>query len=82
VGRRGDPRTTPPGGAPASPAEYAAATYREAQALRYRAHEKLMRAFLDESVFEGRVRVEPQLRSRNGHQQTLLDDAPSPDAFG
>ena len=47
---------------PADPAEYAAAVRREAQALRYRAHEKLMRAFLDDDVFEGRVRIEPERR--------------------
>ena len=42
---------------PSDPAEYAAAVRREAQSLRYRAHERLMRAFLDEEVYEGRVRV-------------------------
>jgi hypothetical protein len=43
---------------PSDPAEYAAAVRREAQALRYRAHERLMRAFLDDEVYDGRVRVE------------------------
>jgi hypothetical protein len=47
---------------PADPAEYAAAVRREAQALRHRAHDKLMRAFLDEEVYDGRVRVEPERR--------------------
>jgi hypothetical protein len=42
---------------PADPADYAAAVRREAQSLRYRAHEKLMRAFLAEEVYDGRVRV-------------------------
>ena len=42
---------------PADPLEYAATVRRQAQALRYRAHEKLMRAFLDEEVFDGRVRL-------------------------
>lgn len=59
---------------PADPAEYATAVRREAQALRYRAHEKLMRAFLDDHVYEGRVRVEPERRRANGRQRSLLDD--------
>ena len=44
---------------PHDPAEYAAAVHHEAQALRYRAHEKLMRAFLDEEVFDGRISTQP-----------------------
>jgi hypothetical protein len=59
---------------PADPAEYAAAVRREAQALRYRAHEKLMRAFLDDAVYDGRVRVEPERRRADGRQRSLLDD--------
>jgi hypothetical protein len=39
------------------PIEYAHALRHEAQALRHRAHEKLMRAFLDPEVFSGGVRV-------------------------
>jgi hypothetical protein len=58
---------------PADPAEYAAAVRREAQALRYRAHEKLMRAFLDDDVYEGRVRIDGETRTRTG-QTSLLDD--------
>jgi hypothetical protein len=42
---------------PSDPAEYAAAIRREAQSLRYRAHERLMRAFLDDEVYDGRVRI-------------------------
>lgn len=45
---------------PSDPAEYSAAVRLEAQALRYRAHEKLMRAFLEPEVFEGAVRLDPQ----------------------
>jgi hypothetical protein len=45
------------------PVEYAHALRHESQALRHRAHEKLMRAFLDPEVFSGGVRV-------------LEDDAP------
>lgn len=58
---------------PTDPSEYAAALRREAQALRYRAHEKLMRAFLDEEVYEGRVRVDPP-RAAQSRQGSLLED--------
>jgi hypothetical protein len=58
---------------PADPADYAAAIKHEAQALRYRAHDKLMRAFLDDAVYDGRVRIEPEARPR-AVQQTLLPD--------
>ena len=40
---------------PADPAEYAAATRIEAQMLRHRSHDKLMKAFLGPEVFEGTV---------------------------
>ena len=55
---------------PADPAEYATAVRREAQALRYRAHDKLMRAFLEEDVYEGRVRIDAQRARR----PSLLED--------
>jgi hypothetical protein len=58
---------------PADPADYAAAVRHEAQALRYRAHEKLMRAFLDDSVYDGRVRVAPDPPPAP-LQQTLIGD--------
>jgi hypothetical protein len=58
---------------PTDPAEYAAAVRREAQALRYRAHEKLMRAFLDDDVYDGRVRVVPP-PAQGTAQASLLDD--------
>jgi hypothetical protein len=57
---------------PADPAEYAATVHREAQALRYRAHDKLMRAFLDDEVFDGRVRIGPE-RGHDGRQGSLLN---------
>jgi hypothetical protein len=51
------------------PAEYAAAVRHEAQALRHRAHHKLMQAFLEPEIFEGAVTLRrtsvvasPQLR--------------------
>jgi hypothetical protein len=46
-----------PGERPADPAEYAAAVRMEAQMLRHRSHDKLMKAFLGPEVFEGTVRV-------------------------
>ena len=57
---------------PTDPVEYAAAVRREAQALRYRAHDKLMRAFLDDAVYDGRVRVEPEQSYRSSAQGSLL----------
>jgi hypothetical protein len=56
---------------PGDPAEYAAAVRREAQTLRYRVHEKLMRAFLDDAVYDGRVRVQSEGLGRSD-QQALL----------
>ncbi|HUO70777.1 MAG TPA: hypothetical protein VMU39_08380 [Solirubrobacteraceae bacterium] len=54
---------------PNDPAEYAAAVRQEAQALRHRAHHKLMQAFLEPEIFEGAVSLgrtpvatSPQLR--------------------
>ncbi len=46
-----------PGERPGHPAEYAAAVRMEAQAIRHRSHDKLMRAFLGPEVFEGTVVV-------------------------
>jgi hypothetical protein len=47
---------------PSDPGEYAAAVRREAQALRYRTHDKLMRAFLDDDLYEGRLRIDAARR--------------------
>lgn len=58
---------------PADPGDYATAVRHEAQALRYRAHDKLMRAFLDDAVYDGRVRVEAEA-APGDVQQTLLAD--------
>jgi hypothetical protein len=49
-----------PGERPADPAEYAGAIRLEAQLLRHRAHDKLMKAFLGPEVFEGTVVVTPR----------------------
>ncbi len=46
-----------PGERPAEPAEYAAAVRIEAQLLRHRTHDTLMKAFLGPEVFEGTVVV-------------------------
>ena len=56
---------------PADPVDYAAAVHRESQALRYRAHDKLMRAFLDDDVFDGHIRSIPP--PQNQRQTSLLD---------
>ncbi len=56
---------------PLDPAEYARAVRFEAQALRHRAHERLMRAFLDPEVFDGAVRLATEVPS--GGQTRLLD---------
>ncbi|MGI8594368.1 MAG: hypothetical protein ACR2ML_08410 [Solirubrobacteraceae bacterium] len=44
---------------PADPAEYARAIRDEAQTLRHRFHERLMRAFLEPEVFDGAVQMAP-----------------------
>jgi hypothetical protein len=49
-----------PGERPRDPAEYAAAVRIEAQMLRHRSHDKLMKAFLGPEVFEGTVVVAPR----------------------
>jgi hypothetical protein len=49
-----------PGERPGDPAEYAGAIHLEAQLLRHRAHDKLMKAFLGPEVFEGTVVVTPR----------------------
>jgi hypothetical protein len=58
-------------GRAANPADYARSVHHEAQALRHRFHERLMRAFLDPEVFEGRVRVEPERGGRPSPQLPL-----------
>ena len=55
-----------PGERPSDPAEYSAAVRIEAQLLRHRAHDKLMKAFLGPEVFEGTVTVAPRQVSAGG----------------
>ncbi len=50
-----------PGERPADPVEYAGAVRLEAQMLRHRTHDKLMKAFLGPEVFEGTVVVVPHM---------------------
>jgi hypothetical protein len=50
---------------PTDPAEYARAIRLESQMLRYRAHDKLMKAFLGPEVFEGTVVVTPHARAQS-----------------
>jgi hypothetical protein len=56
---------------PIDPAEYARAVHLEAQTLRHRAPERLMRAFLDPEVFDGAVRLADE--SPQSRQASLLD---------
>jgi hypothetical protein len=54
--------------------EFAAAMRYEAQALRYRTHEKLMRAFLDPEVFDGGVRIVGEdVRRHSGQTELTLE---------
>jgi hypothetical protein len=55
-------------------AEFASAVRYEAQALRYRTHEKLMRAFLDPEVFDGGVRIAgEEVRRHRGQTELVLE---------
>ena len=58
-------------GRTADPADYARTVHLEAQTLRHRSHERLMRAFLEPEVFEGQVRIEPERAVRSSPQQSL-----------
>ena len=60
-----------PGERPVNPAEYTAAVRMEAQLVRHRAHERLMKAFLGPEVFEGTVVVAPP-RARPASEQLRL----------
>lgn len=60
-----------PGERPADPAEYAGVVHMEAQMLRHRAHDKLMKAFLGPEVFEGTVVVAPS-RAQPASEQLRL----------
>lgn len=57
---------------PSDPAEYAAAFRDEAQALRHRAHHRLMRAFLEPEVFDGGVTLSRAPRTSSAGQLRLV----------
>jgi hypothetical protein len=58
---------------PADRVDYAGATRHEAQALRHRAHHKLMQAFLEPEIFEGAVTLNQPHRGARS-QLRLVDD--------
>jgi hypothetical protein len=60
-----------PGERPAEPAEYAGAVRMEAQMLRHRFHERLMKAFLGPEVFDGTVAVTSRVTEAGGEQLRL-----------
>jgi hypothetical protein len=59
---------------PSDPAEYAAATRHEAQALRHRAHHKLMQAFLEPEIFAGAVTLTRTRQTTGSRQLRLVRD--------
>ena len=59
---------------PSDPAEYAAASRHETQALRYRGHHKLMQASLEPEIFEGAVTLSRLQRATGSSQLRLVDD--------
>jgi hypothetical protein len=65
-------------GRTSSSADYAHAVHLEAQTLRHRSHERLMRAFLDPEVFDGRVRIEPERQGRRSLQERIPDPSSRP----
>jgi hypothetical protein len=62
---------------PSDPAEYAAAVHHEHQALRHRAHHKLMQAFLEPEIFEGAVGIRRASAGAGAGQLRLVDHARS-----
>ena len=59
---------------PSDPAEYAGAVRHEAQALRHRAHHKLMQAFLEPEIFDGGVTLTRPQRTAKSRQLRLVDN--------
>lgn len=59
---------------PSDPAEYATAARHEAQALRHRAHGRLMQAFLEPEIFEGAVSVTREPRSTSSRQLRVVEN--------
>ncbi|MDQ2759099.1 MAG: hypothetical protein M3Y17_01340 [Actinomycetota bacterium] len=56
---------------PTDPVEYAAAVQHEHQALRHRAHHKLMQAFHEPEIYDGTVTIKRPRRA--GSQLQLVD---------
>jgi hypothetical protein len=61
---------------PQDPSEYAAAVRHEQQALRHRAHHKLMRAFLEPEIFEGAVTLQRASSARGRSQLRIVEEQP------
>jgi hypothetical protein len=61
---------------PSDAADYAAAVRHEAQALRHRAHHKLMQAFLEPEIFDGAVTLQRASTATRSRQLRLVDDEP------
>jgi hypothetical protein len=59
---------------PSDPAEYAAAVRHEHQALRHKAHHKLMGAFLEPEIFEGSVSLRRVTAASTGRQLRLVEN--------
>ncbi len=59
---------------PSDPAEYAAAARHEHQALRHKAHHKLMQAFLEPEIFEGAVTLSRPLTRTRARQLRLVEE--------
>jgi hypothetical protein len=59
---------------PSDPAEHAAAIRHEQQALRHRAHHKLMQAFLEPEIFDGAVTLTRSRNTTGSPQLRLVED--------
>jgi hypothetical protein len=60
---------------PSEPAEYAAAVHHEHQALRHRAHHKLMQAFHESEIYDGTVTIRRSTDRHTDKQLRLVDSA-------
>jgi hypothetical protein len=58
---------------PTDAADYAAAVHQEHQTLRYRAHHKLMQAFLEPEIFDGAVTLTRTPTTSNDRQLRLVE---------
>ena len=61
---------------PSDPAEYAAAVHHEHQALRHRAHHKLIGAFLNPEIFDGAVTLTRPHHTPRAAQLRLVEEQP------